>query len=101
VAAARSRTEASSAPATAPPSALRTDRLTRGDVTAEMAGAGVWRYTDSANWAQLTTTDASALAMDSIGDVFALLPGAGLWEYSAGWQQLTTGNAVLLGSMPS
>jgi hypothetical protein len=71
-----------------------------GAVTAEIAGAGVWGYTDSTNWAQLKTTDASALAMDSEGDLFALLPGAGLWEYSRVWQQLTTGDAVLLGAMP-
>jgi hypothetical protein len=84
---------------TANASALAMD--SNGDVTAEIAGAGVWRYTDSVNWTQLTTADASALVMDSAAEVFALLPGAGLWEYSGAWQQLTTGDAVLLGSMPS
>jgi hypothetical protein len=72
-----------------------------GDVAVEIQGAGIWRYTDSAGWAQLKVADAAAFAMDAQGDLFAQIGGAGLWEYSGAWQQLTPGNAVLLGAPPS
>jgi subtilisin-like proprotein convertase family protein len=50
---------------------------TAGDVFADFPTEGVWEYTAAkGKWAQLLTTDATALAVDASGDLAVELPGA-------------------------
>jgi hypothetical protein len=65
---------------------------------AEIAGAGVWRYSSLSGWKQLTPANASQVGVDGRGDVVAEIPGAGVWRYEDGlpgshWQQLTPADA--------
>jgi hypothetical protein len=69
---------------------------------AEIAGAGVWRYSTSGGWKQLTPANASQVGVDGRGDVVAEIPGAGVWRYEdrlpgSHWQQLTPADASQVG----
>ncbi len=87
-----------------------------GDVAAQIPGQGVWLCQGNV-WKQLTTNNASGLALgysyeaQRIGPpiihtyVVAEFPGQGLWRYAeisglavnSGWQQLTANNATTEG----
>jgi hypothetical protein len=58
---------------------------------AAFPGHGVFRYSTATGWQQLSGVDASAVAVDSNGDVVASFPGAGVFRYenATGWQGLT------------
>jgi hypothetical protein len=60
----------------------------------EFAGQGVWRHSAS-GWQQLTSADATQVAVDGQGDVVGEFAGYGVWRYedSTGWQQLTSADA--------
>jgi hypothetical protein len=64
-------------------------------VVAEFQGSGVWEW--DGNWHQLTTANASSVAVGSDGSVVGEFPGAGTWRHDAliggSWQQLTTSDA--------
>jgi hypothetical protein len=66
-------------------------------VVAEVPGEGVLRWSSNTNsWQQLTTWNASHVAIDSAGDVAAEFPNQGVWRYedATGWQQLTGSNVT-------
>ena len=62
---------------------------------ADFSGKGVWRYSPTAGWQQLTPVDATQTVVDARGDVAAEFPGYGVWRYedSTGWRQLTPADA--------
>jgi aryl-phospho-beta-D-glucosidase BglC (GH1 family) len=95
------------APLAAPPVAGATAALVgvdaAGDVFAAFAAAGLWEEPASgAAWKQLSANNASAMAVDSAGDVTAEFPAAsspGVYRLPAGassWAQLSTSNAARL-----
>ncbi len=59
-----------------------------GDVAAEIAGAGVWRFEDATGMAQLTTADATQLSIAGDGIVAVEIAGAGVWRFedATGWR---------------
>ena len=65
---------------------------------ADFSGKGVWRYSPTAGWQQLTPVDATQTVVDASGDVAAEFPGYGVYRYedSTGWQLLTAANASSL-----
>ncbi len=65
---------------------------------ADFSGRGVWRYSPTAGWQQLTPVDATQTAVDAHGDVAAEFPGYGVLRYedSTGWRQLTPVDASSL-----
>ncbi len=48
-------------------------------------------YEDATDWEQLTTADASSVAISGNGIVVIEIPGAGVWRYAdaGGWGVLT------------
>jgi hypothetical protein len=82
-------------------------------VAAAFAGYGVSRLTvdvpgHAGGWAQLTASTATAVNINTSGDVVAEFPGWGVWSYTdssaaaqagwgSGWNHLTAADATLVG----
>jgi hypothetical protein len=68
-----------------------------GDVLADFAGLGVWRYEDRTGWQQLSPVDAASMDLRGDGKVVAYFVQWGMWEYQdgTGWQQLVSPSATL------
>jgi hypothetical protein len=67
-------------------------------VVGQFGTGGVWRWNSASGWQQLTTGNATQVAIDARGDVAGEFSGGGVWRFedSTGWQQLTTANAAAL-----
>ena len=62
----------------------------------DISGQGVWLYEQGTGWRQLTSVDATQVAVDANGDVVAEFAGYGVLRYEAagGWRQLTPADAT-------
>ncbi len=47
---------------------------------ADFSGTGVWRYSPTAGWQQLTPVDGTQIAVDANGDVVGEFAGYGVWR---------------------
>jgi hypothetical protein len=70
-------------------------------IYAEFPGSGVYRYTDTGGWQNLTPGNpnvATVLASDSFGNLYAEFHGYGILQYnnSTGWTSLNTADATLM-----
>jgi hypothetical protein len=69
------------------------------------AGGGLWRWTSSGGWVQMSGVDTEGLQLNDNGDLFADFGAAGgLWRWSAppsGWVQLSGLNAEQISSHSS
>jgi hypothetical protein len=68
-------------------------------VVGNFGTTGVWEFNRFTNsWIQLTISNATHLAADTLGDVAGEFQGAGVWLFhpSSGWHQIGTGDASLL-----
>jgi hypothetical protein len=67
-------------------------------LAAQLGTFGVWRFSSTAGWKQLSPFNTSQVAVDSHGDVAAVFPGAGTYRFEdgTGWVQLSpfVANAV-------
>jgi hypothetical protein len=74
------------------------DRTVPTYLAAALPEMGVWRYSPSGIWVQLTAAEASQVAADSHGDVIGIFPGQGVWLCTPDntWRQLTASNAASL-----
>jgi hypothetical protein len=61
-------------------------------VVADLPGYGLYRWTATTGWQELTSLNAQSVATDKSGDVAAIFAGYGLyrWTPSGGWSQLTS-----------
>ncbi len=72
------------------------DRAVPTYLAAALPEMGVWRYSPTGIWEQVTAANATQVAADSRGDVIGTFPGQGVWLCTPGnlWKQLTTRTAA-------
>ena len=75
------------------------DRIALSVAGAGFRAEGVWRWTDSVGWVQLTPSAPLSVAVNDFGSVAASFNNAGVWrdENGSGWRLLSTTPTTLVG----